>query len=775
MECRMNIAPIDPENKLKILVAEYGRVAVAAKASELIGADKIGGTRSDSELIATIRNHASPEKLQALIECFGPSIIPEQKITTRHEQALLMASHGLRVFPVRPNSKRPIHDGWQAEATTDTAKIDQWFADTPKMNYGIAFDDQHFAIDLDTKGGKNGLAQLAKLEGEHGPLPDTLAINTPSGGLHLYFAGSGLRNSVGKKSLADDKSIDIRARGGYVLGPGSVIDGKAYEVAKEAVIAKGPQWFLSLAQQTAHEPEKRRTGIELDAPSEVAKMRAYLQGRVEQGDVAIEFCSGNDRTYKLACLVMDFVSPEKAQELIEEMWNPACQPPWPIGTGAPGEQNTLTAICKSAAKHRQNEIGSKASLPPNVAFAGFVANQETISKTEEKPGLTEEDRLRHFYRLRSPVEEANRPPLEFWDEHKLFIKSPEGAVVVPYGGTGVHKTGLTLSKAIDLIFNHPSKPRVAYFAGEGSYAFGQARVGAACSLFGKTVEELAATGQFHQISAAPLFSSDLHMKVVLEVLAPFRPNIIVIDTLTRAMPGENFSHIDVMTKAFAVADALRRQFNALIIIIHHEGKDADKGAIGSSLLSGNADTVLYLRKLDDQTVTVDVEKMRDGQDGFTVGYRVQRFNSGVPALSPMKEDELRTAEKSNKSQLIDELSEDKFRWALFVRKVRGKERARPYKEIAEVLAGERPRDMKSIEFREWQGRANDIARKIGRKIMPWNRNGKTHAAKWGQYAVQLDNGWHVFLAEVEFDTIQKDHEAMERAAVSDGGLKKVEW
>ncbi len=69
---------------------------------------------------------------------------------------------------------------------------------------------------------------MARLEAEHGRLPETLETRTPRGGLHLLFAWDPERpvpNSCGKLGAG----IDIRGDGGYVIVPPSKReDGASY-------------------------------------------------------------------------------------------------------------------------------------------------------------------------------------------------------------------------------------------------------------------------------------------------------------------------------------------------------------------------------------------------------------------------------------------------------------------------------------------------------------------------------------------------------------------
>lgn len=95
-------------------------------------------------------------------------------------------------------------------------------------------------IDVDVKGGVNGNESLKQLTG----LPPTLTARTPSGGLHLYYLypSGGLRCRV-----AVLPGIDVRADGGYVVAPGSIIGGVLYEwIDPEINIAALPEHILAI-------------------------------------------------------------------------------------------------------------------------------------------------------------------------------------------------------------------------------------------------------------------------------------------------------------------------------------------------------------------------------------------------------------------------------------------------------------------------------------------------------------------------------------------------
>ena len=120
---------------------------------------------------------------------------------------------------------------------------------TSQAGYNIAImtGDVLVVIDIDNKGdGVN--ANHAALISKYGKLPRTVRAETPSGGMHLYFRvpkGVYIPNSQSK--LADH--VDVRGHRGYVVAPGSSIDGEFYRWAEgrspaEVEIADLPPGYL---------------------------------------------------------------------------------------------------------------------------------------------------------------------------------------------------------------------------------------------------------------------------------------------------------------------------------------------------------------------------------------------------------------------------------------------------------------------------------------------------------------------------------------------------
>lgn len=135
------------------------------------------------------------------------------------EEALRYASHGLPVFPCKPDKKPATSNGFK-DATTDEAQIRQWWARMPDALIGMPTGEASCisVLDLDMckeTGEPLGEPNALKM---HLLFNDAPGVRTPSGGRHVYFKHvDGVRNSAKKLG----PGIDVRGEGGYVCVPGA--------------------------------------------------------------------------------------------------------------------------------------------------------------------------------------------------------------------------------------------------------------------------------------------------------------------------------------------------------------------------------------------------------------------------------------------------------------------------------------------------------------------------------------------------------------------------
>ena len=186
------------------------------------------------------------------------------------DSALTLARRGMHVFPLKPDSKVPaLHQGWEERATTDPDRIRRCWSDGP-YNIGVACGPSRLlVVDCDTpkpdtapspapfnvpgvNEGADVLVMLAERYAEPFPWGE-FHVTTGRGGMHLYFRqpeGEPLRNTAGKLGWL----IDTRGTGGYVVGPGSVVDGRPYRLFGKPDPSPLPGWLARLLTAPKQRP-----------------------------------------------------------------------------------------------------------------------------------------------------------------------------------------------------------------------------------------------------------------------------------------------------------------------------------------------------------------------------------------------------------------------------------------------------------------------------------------------------------------------------------------
>jgi len=221
---------------------------------------------------------------------------PKRKVSLMSiEQAALAAvARGWRVFPCRPGDKRPAVDRWEQRACADPETVRRYWP-SDRHNIGIATGPSGLVVvDLDCHGhlpdewrklfgvhdGRDVLAQLCEWAGQ--PWPSTHMVATPSGGWHLYFTapeGCEIRNSASQLGPL----VDVRAAGGYVVGAGSVVGGKPYEVLDDQDPAPLPAWIHRLLTRRPSAGDVPGHG---DPPLERGSPGGRLQGLLRTVETA---------------------------------------------------------------------------------------------------------------------------------------------------------------------------------------------------------------------------------------------------------------------------------------------------------------------------------------------------------------------------------------------------------------------------------------------------------------------------------------------------------
>lgn len=207
---------------------------------------------------------------------------------------------------------------------------------------------------------------------------------------------------------------------------------------------------------------------------------------------------------------------------------------------------------------------------------------------------------------------------------------PEAALGVIYGASTAGKTFFVLdlvmavARGVEWRGRRVHQGAVAYICAEGEAGFRDRLT--AYGKAGEGDEVSLSEVPFHVLGAAPNFLHVPDVKDLIKAAKTLGPlKIIVVDTFAQVMPGGNENAGNDVGLALSHCRALHAATGALVILIHHSGKDESKGARGWSGLRAAADVEIEVaRAEDDRSATVT--KLKDGEDGGSFGFKLEVVN-----------------------------------------------------------------------------------------------------------------------------------------------------
>lgn len=321
--------------------------------------------------------------------------------------ALNLAERGLRVFPLLSNSKAPpsFMTNYTERATRNPEQIRRWWGVDPQLgdtfqqdyNIGVVAGDDFALIDIDSPDPR----VLTELVNRFG-VPHTFVVQTPRLGWHLYLrTPHGVRNSV--KQLGSQ--IDVRGSGGYLVGPGSIVDGKPYAIIHDFPIADAPPGLIDAIGRARDASPSRSKPIlvDLDTADNIKAAQAYLarQERPEDGQ-------RHNGKYRIAAGLIDRgLSPDIAAELMHK---------WNADLDDPMDDDNIDKICRDAWRYRKYPVGVA------VDTAIDLATPIEIDESKAPPSVK-------AAQLRKEREMQQAPDGKFPQAHRL--EDYDGASIPP--------------------------------------------------------------------------------------------------------------------------------------------------------------------------------------------------------------------------------------------------------------------------------------------------------------------------------------------------------
>jgi hypothetical protein len=192
---------------------------------------------------------------------FAPLVKRRLAVATQSIQFAL--DQGLKIFPVRRASKKPIIKGWPEHATNDHTIIEDWVKRYRDCNWGIVTGDvsNDVVIDID---GPEGRSSIADLEHKFGSLPRTLSVRTgrADGGQQLHFLNPQNRE-IHSSTKAIGEGVDVKGWHSLALIPDSIHPktGRRYEWENHFDRVELPEPWAELIESTwlRKHPKKHET------------------------------------------------------------------------------------------------------------------------------------------------------------------------------------------------------------------------------------------------------------------------------------------------------------------------------------------------------------------------------------------------------------------------------------------------------------------------------------------------------------------------------------
>lgn len=198
---------------------------------------------------------------------------------------------------------------------------------------------------------------------------------------------------------------------------------------------------------------------------------------------------------------------------------------------------------------------------------------------------------------------------------------PRAELAVLYGESGAGKSfvaldlAMSIARGVDWRGCRTQAGRVVYVAAEGGGGF-RSRLKAYSQHHGVALQGL----PFGVVHAAPnlLLRPDA-ADLARAILDSGGADVVVLDTFAQVTPGANENSAEDVGQALAHCKGIHRATGAVVVLVHHSGKDASKGARGWSGLRAAADCELEVLRTGAGR-WVRLSKMKDGQDEGAWGF-----------------------------------------------------------------------------------------------------------------------------------------------------------
>lgn len=269
----------------------------------------------------------------------------------------------------------------------------------------------------------------------------------------------------------------------------------------------------------------------------------------------------------------------------------------------------------------------------NTERSGDVVTDRTIYRLATEHGWADPAIADDFEIVEPDSKNVSRETqrFEFIDDRDFssgpppswFIKGvlPKAVLGVIYGASGSGKSFFMLDLMAAIARGEPwrdrrvKRGRVGVIVAEGAAGF-RNRINAYCRK-----HEIDALG-VKILADAPNFMEAKDVIDLGNAMRAAHVELLFVDTLAQVTPGADENAGEDMGRVIGHCLTLHKVTGAMVVLIHHSGKDASKGARGWSGIKGALDVEIEVTRCDHDRVAT-VSKMKDGpgegdEFGFTL-------------------------------------------------------------------------------------------------------------------------------------------------------------
>ena len=291
-------------------------------------------------------------------------------------------------------------------------------------------------------------------------------------------------------------------------------------------------------------------------------------------------------------------------------------------------ENSKQPVTMATVKRMAQEARARDGAPPGESIAKAVDRAKASVVDGDPADVSTPEEFKGPYPIFSAGEFSLRPPVP-WIIKGLLPKADLG---VMFGASGSGKSFIALDLAFAIARGAPwrgrkvSQGRVLYLAAEGGGGVA-ARIRAYAQHNNLDAGKLP-VGIMHSI---PNFLNEENVGDVAAAITSARGvDLVIVDTFAQVTSGANENSGEDMGMALRHARAIKDATGAMVLLVHHSGKDAAKGARGWSGIRAAADVELEVYRPDEGDIRVlRTTKQKDGADDLAWGFTLESVQVGV--------------------------------------------------------------------------------------------------------------------------------------------------